>query len=124
MYQSDDGKFEIHNNFLSKNSCVLPGSKIFEIMFYGTKFTDVDTKTQEETLFTLKEHFYSDIEQHFTEVLADISSLKNDMGTRTSIETWFDVIKKVMRMYNNDDLKKAINGQKEESKNPQNSLAK
>jgi hypothetical protein len=103
---------------------VLPGSKIFEIMFYGTKFTDVDTKTQEETLFTLKEHFYSDIEQHFTEVLADISSLKNDMGTRTSIETWFDVIKKVMRMYNNDDLKKAINGQKEESKNPQNSLAK
>jgi hypothetical protein len=43
--RSNSDKFEIQNNFLSKSSCVLPGSKIFEIMFFGTKFTDLDTKT-------------------------------------------------------------------------------
>ena len=82
-------------------------------MFYGTKFTDIDTKTQEEKLFTLKENFYEDIEKSFTEVLADISALKNDMGTRTSTEVWFDVIKKVMRMYKNDDFQKAIKQEKD-----------
>ena len=112
----DGDKFEIQNNFLSKNSCVLSGSKIFEIMFFGTKFTDIDTKTQQETLFTLKEHWTSDIETSFTAVIADISTLKNDVGTRTSIEVWFDVLKKVMRMYKNDDFQKALKQEKEDHK--------
>ena len=102
--KSNSDKFEIQNNFLSKNSCVLPGSKIFEIMFYGTKFTDIDPKSGNEKLFTLKEDFESSIETSFMDVLADISTLKNDIGTRTSIELWFDIIKKVMRMYRNDDF--------------------
>jgi hypothetical protein len=38
------------------------------------------------------------------DVLADISTLTNDMGSRTSTEVWFDVIKKVMRMYKNEDF--------------------
>lgn len=56
-----EDRFNIQNNFLSKSSCVLPGSKIFEIMFFGTKFSDLDVKTQAEKTYTLKEHFYSDI---------------------------------------------------------------
>ena len=42
---SADEKFQVHNNFLSKSSCVLPGSKIFEIMFFGCKFSDLDVKS-------------------------------------------------------------------------------
>lgn len=38
----NDDKYKIENNFLSKSSCVLPGHKIFEIMFFGTKFSDID----------------------------------------------------------------------------------
>tara|TARA_B110000285_G_C14518776_1_gene335645 strand:+ start:58 stop:279 length:222 start_codon:yes stop_codon:yes gene_type:complete len=67
-------------------------------------------------LFTLKEHWASDIETAFTEVIADISTLKNDVGTRTSIEVWFDVLKKVMRMYKNDDFQKALKQEKEDQK--------
>ena len=81
--QQNDDKFIIHNNFLSKSSCVLPGTKIFEIMFFGTKFSDIDTKTQEEKTFTLKENFQSDISDKFTNVLADISTLKNDSGPKS-----------------------------------------
>jgi hypothetical protein len=93
-------------------------------MFYGCKFTDIDLKTQEEKLFTLKEHFYGDIETSFTEVLADISLLKNDVGARSSIEVWFDIIKKVMRMYKNDDFQKGLKQEKEEEKEKGNAIKK
>jgi Rad3-related DNA helicase len=55
MYNKD--KIDITNNFLSKKSCVLPGKKIFEIIFFGTKFSSLDVKTQEERTFTLKQDF-------------------------------------------------------------------
>ena len=44
LFQGNDN-FTVQSPYLTNNRCVLPGSKLFEIMFYGTKFTDVDTKT-------------------------------------------------------------------------------
>ena len=57
---------------------MLPGQKIFDIMFYGAKFSSIDNKTQEEKTYTLKEHFHSDIAQKFVNVLEDIATLRND----------------------------------------------
>ena len=86
---------------MSKQSCVLPGDKIFEIMFFGTKFSDNDVKTQEEKTYTLKEDSEY-IFENFTNCLADISTLNNNAGTKTQIEGFFDALKKVMRLYNNE----------------------
>lgn len=79
---------------------MLPGSKIFEIMFFGTKFSDNDVKTQEEKTYTLKENFSSDIVPRFDDILADIATLNNNAGNKTQIENWYDTLKKVMRLYN------------------------
>ena len=98
-------KFHIQNNFLAKNSCVLPGNKIFEIMFFGTKFSDMDIKTQEERTYTLHESFESEIKPRFDEVLTDIGTLNNNSGNKTNIETWFETLKKVMRLYKNSQGK-------------------
>jgi hypothetical protein len=35
-------KININSNHIPKNSCVLPGKKIFELIDYGTKFVDID----------------------------------------------------------------------------------
>jgi len=110
LYSRTNDRFQIQNNFLSKSSCVLPGSKIFEIMFYGTKFSDIDFKSGEEKTFTLKENFLSDISSSFNDVLSDIVTLKNDQGAKTKLEEWYDVLKRVMRLYNNGEIKKSIDG--------------
>ena len=69
-------------------------------MFFGTKFSDNDVKTQEEKTYTLKENFSSDIVPRFDDILADIATLKNNAGNKTQIENWYDTLKKVMRLYN------------------------
>jgi len=74
-------------------------------MFFGTKFSDIDSRTQEEKTYTLKEHFHSDISQKFTNVLADISQLRNGSDQRSQIESWFDTLRLVMRMYNGETKK-------------------
>ena len=104
VYSNDNDKFQIQNNWLTKNSCVLPGNKIFELMFKGTKFSDCDVKTQQEKLWTLKEDFDSSLEEDFKNVLSDIATLKNDQGQKTHIEGWFDTLKKVMALYKNEDF--------------------
>jgi hypothetical protein len=38
-------KINVNNNYIPKNSCVLPGKKIFELINYGTKFSNLDLET-------------------------------------------------------------------------------
>jgi hypothetical protein len=38
-------KINVNNNHIPKNSCVLPGKKIFELINYGTKFSNLDLET-------------------------------------------------------------------------------
>ena len=45
VFDKTGGALDIQNSWLTRNSCVLPGSKIFELMFRGTKFSDCDAKT-------------------------------------------------------------------------------
>lgn len=61
----------------------MPGYKIFEIMFLGTKFTENDIKTQEEKTYTLKEDFKSEISPKFEDIMTDIATLNNNSGNKT-----------------------------------------
>lgn len=60
----------------------MSGGKIFEIMFFGTKFTDNDQKTQKEITYTLKENF-NEISEKFTKVLTDIANISNNSKNKT-----------------------------------------
>ena len=77
---------------------------MFELMFYGTRFSQFDTKAQSEKSYNLKENFQSDISPRFDEVVADIAQLNNNAGIKSNIENWYDILKQVMRLYNSKQL--------------------
>ena len=72
LSHNNPDRLAINSNYLAKNNCVLPGRKISEIFFLGTKFTDLDVKTQEERTYTLLEDFDETIKPAFERVLEDI----------------------------------------------------
>ena len=90
---------------LPKNSCVLPGWKIFEIMFLGTKFKGTNVVTNQEQTFTMKDDFYEVFEPLFENILADVVSMCNNNAKRTFVEQWYEVLKNVMKHYQNDSEK-------------------
>lgn len=96
--QPDTKRLKIENNFLAKNSAILPGSEIFEIMMFGTKFVDLNIKTQEEITYSLNSHYESDISKNFSNVITEIANQRRDSSGRSYIEDWFDIIKKVVRL--------------------------
>ena len=73
-------------------------------MFFGTKFSDNDITTQEEKTYTLKEYWESDIKVRFDEILGDIATLSNNNGNKSHVEGWYDVLKKVMRLYKSKEF--------------------
>ena len=68
-------RLAINSNYLAKNNCVLPGWKIQEIFFLGTKFNDLDVQTQEERTYTMLEDFDETIKPAFERELNDIVAL-------------------------------------------------
>ena len=58
---------------------------MFELMFYGTMFSQFDTKAQSEKSYNLKENFENDIQPRFDEVVTDIVQLNNNAGQRSNI---------------------------------------
>lgn len=76
-------KLEIKSTFLPKNSCILPGSKIFELINFGTKFTDLDLISQSEKIYSLIDNFDSDIKPVFEDALADIEQETQSDGMKT-----------------------------------------
>lgn len=85
---------------------------MFELMFYGTRFSQFDTKAQSEKSYNLKENFENDIQPRFDEVVADIAQLNNNAGLRSNIENWYDILKTVMRLYKSKQIESKANAKK------------
>ena len=86
---------------------MLPGSKIFEIMFSGTRFDDTDKEGSPKE-FAIDSNF-EEIRTKFENVMSDIAMLKNEIGSKSQIEQWFDVLKKVMRLHGHGIEEAAVN---------------
>ena len=78
--------------YLPERSLVLQGSQIFTIFNEGTEIEFEGEKVG------LQNDFLS-IQETFEHVLLDIAACSNDRQ-RTNVEVWFEIIKKVLRMKN------------------------
>ena len=76
-------KINVNNFHIPKNSCVLPGKSIFELINYGTKFSNLDLESQKEKIYSLIDNFDSDIEQIFKSVIADIAEETQSDGVKS-----------------------------------------
>ena len=85
-----------NNRYLPNRSLVLSGSEIFNFFFDGTTGDSLD-----EQGTVTKKNLSTDwkfIQGCFDNALVDISEMSHD-NTKTYLEYWFDVLKKVMRMW-------------------------
>jgi hypothetical protein len=84
------------NKFLPNRSIVLPGTQIFDIFLEGTRVHDVtaDGKSVEKDLRTE----WASLNIYFDAALLDIADITKDQQ-KTQLENWFDVLKKVMHMW-------------------------
>ena len=98
--------FFVENQYLKQNSLVLPGSAIFHLMFEGTKVQYLERVTQQQRTCDLEHEFYSKWDGCFQRVLADIGNLTN-FNTKPTLETWYDIVKRVMRLKSKMQSKKA-----------------
>ena len=75
---------------------MLPGEEIYDLFIKGTvgEEEDEDGNWHEQDLIS----DWHKIERHFEGALQDISDLSNDKA-KTSLEAWFDVLKKVMKLH-------------------------
>jgi len=80
---------------------VLQGSEIFNLFFEGTKYDDLDDRGNVVTKFLHQEWFK--IDQYFTNALNDITETTNDR-VKSMLENWFEVLKKVMRMWSSGTM--------------------
>lgn len=91
----------IESKFLPPNSVVLKGQEVFTIFFEGTTFCDT-TKNGEVIECDLKND-WDVVALAFENALQDIAELSNNQ-LKTSIETWFEILKLVMRLYETSEL--------------------
>ena len=84
------------SRYLPDRSVVLEGKQVFNIFFEGTEIEDFDQNGRTEKK-QLCDHWES-IQTSFNNALLDIADISND-SVRANIEGWYDVLKKVMRMY-------------------------
>ena len=84
------------NRYLQNKALVLPGDEIFNIIFKGTKGNDINSEGEyiEQDL----QQDWEMVSSYFDNALADIATISNDKA-KAQIETWFDVLKKVMRIW-------------------------
>jgi hypothetical protein len=84
------------NKFLPNRSIVLPGAQIFNIFLEGTRVHDItsDGKSVEKDLRTE----WKSLVTFFDAALLDIADITKDQQ-KTQLENWFDVLKKVMHMW-------------------------
>lgn len=80
---------------------MLQGSEIFNLFFEGTKYDDLDDRGNVVTKFLHQEWFK--IDQYFTNALNDITETTNDR-VKSMLENWFEVLKKVMRMWSSGTM--------------------
>ena len=112
--EASDNPNAIHNissnRYMPTRSLVLPGSEIFTIFFNGTEYEDQDEhgKPMRRSLKTQ----WGSLKECFDNALIDISEMSFD-NAKTFLEYWFDVLKKVMHMWNDDSELAAINKSKQ-----------
>jgi len=87
------------NRYLPNQSIVLQGSEIFNLFLEGSKFKDTDERNNVVEK-NLASEWYR-MEQYFTNVLNDITETTNDR-VKSQLENWYEVLKKVMRMWTSD----------------------
>ena len=75
-------KININNNHIPKNSCILPGKNIFELIDYGTKFSNLDLESQNEKIYSLIDNF-DYIKSIFECVIADIAEETQNDGAKS-----------------------------------------
>ena len=86
------------NRYLPDRSIVLPGDEIFNIFFTGTEGDDINSEGE-----YIKQNLAQDwnaIQVYFDNALNDVSNITQG-NVRTQMETWYDVLKKVMRIWTN-----------------------
>ena len=79
-------------------SLVLPGSQVFEIFFEGTQYEDLNERN-ELVHQSLKDEWAS-VQKCFENILVDISEIQKD-NQKTNVENWYEIAKKVMKLWEN-----------------------
>ena len=83
---------------------VLSGNQVFSIFFDGIVFDDIASDGK-----TVKCNLLSDwvtIQGNFESILSDIADLRSEKSNQTPTEVWYDILKKVMRMWESTSLAK------------------
>ena len=88
---------KINDNKYMGNSLTLPGAKIFDLMFKGTEFQSFDDDKDEVRKMNLKD-FVTDIQPIFETIMTDIATLTAGAQMKTNIETWFEILKRVVQL--------------------------
>lgn len=90
-----------NNRYLPNQSIVLQGSEIFNLFFEGTKGDDIDDRGQLVSKNLQSE--WSKLDSYFNHALSDITETTNDR-IKSQLENWFEVLKKVMRMWEGTNI--------------------
>ena len=79
---------------MPSKSIVLPGYSIFNIFFNGTTGDDINLKGEFGEEYGIRKD-WNMLQSYFDEALYDISQIANNKS-KTQLETWYEIIKKVM----------------------------
>ena len=86
------------NRYLPEKSIILPGKEIYNVFFEGTRTEEkMKNKQGEWEEMSLLKSWYA-IRDHFENALQDISELESEKA-KTKLQDWFDVLAKVMRLW-------------------------
>lgn len=95
-----DDRVSLANNKFkeTQNSLILPGSKIFELMFKGTQFKFYDQQDDEERILSLR-NYASDFQPVFDSISEDIMALSSGVGGKSRVAEWNDILKFIMALH-------------------------
>lgn len=112
------------NKFIEKqNSLILPGDKIFELMFKGTSFKFYDRVDDEERMLSLK-NYASDFQPVFDSISEDIMALSSGVQGRSTISEWNDQLKFIMALHSRNPFKETKSTKQQKSeKSSQSSVS-
>eukprot|EP00347_Sterkiella_histriomuscorum_P004083 403361814 len=102
LNQNNVKGFNINKQYINVASLVMPGRYIFDIIFNGTLINDQSVENEESFEINL-ETDWTRWKQAIENCLLDITQLQY-IETRTSLETLFEILKKIMNLHQNGPL--------------------
>lgn len=93
-----DNLVRMQNDKLPKGCRTYSGRTIFEILSKGTETEITSVKDQGNKTINLTKDFETEWAPAFLHTLSDIALLQNDQNAKTSIENFFDSLKKILRL--------------------------